>query len=357
MTRPTSTCQSVEPGHRRRRRRRPMTCTPVGGQGEAVGVEAREALLLVAVGVEPLAEVALGVEQADRDERNAEIGCRLEVVAGEDAEASAVLRQRLGEAELGREVGDELERRSRAVAWNQRGSVVASCKALGRGVGQRGDRRRRRRARPIAMRLDPSDQAQRIVPARLPQCRIEPGEQRLRARDPTSSGCWWPAWPEPTRRVGIAGTTLNWRTARIRARLVGCVWSPPGQIGARCCSAALGLPVDAEGGRSDRIPRVPAGEQRRRLRAHRRRQRPGRLSTSSMQSARSLWLPGSNSTPAPVPSTISASPPVRATMVGAPAAMPFERDDAERLVQRRDHDAAGALQQARSSSSGTKPAR
>ena len=52
-------------------------------------VEPREALLLLAVGVEPLAEVALGVEQADRDERHAEVGRRLEVVAGEDAEAAA----------------------------------------------------------------------------------------------------------------------------------------------------------------------------------------------------------------------------------------------------------------------------
>ncbi|MEZ5249266.1 MAG: hypothetical protein R2713_08660 [Ilumatobacteraceae bacterium] len=33
-------------------------------------------------------------------------------------------------------------------------------------------------------------------------------------------------------------------------------------------------------------------------------------------------MPGSNNSPAPVPSTISARPPVRATIVGAPAAMP-----------------------------------
>jgi hypothetical protein len=46
------------------------------------------------------------VEQADADERHAEVAGRLEVVAGEDAEAAGVLRQRLGDAELGREVGD-----------------------------------------------------------------------------------------------------------------------------------------------------------------------------------------------------------------------------------------------------------
>ena len=80
------------------------------GQRQAVRVEAREALLLVAVGVQPLAEVALGVQQADGDERQAEVGGRLEVVAGEHAEPAGVLRQRLGEPELGGEVGDELER-------------------------------------------------------------------------------------------------------------------------------------------------------------------------------------------------------------------------------------------------------
>ena len=46
------------------------------------------------------------------------------------------------------------------------------------------------------------------------------------------------------------------------------------------------------------------------------------LVRSAMRSASSWWLPGSNSRPASVPSTISANPPVRATIVGAPAAMP-----------------------------------
>ncbi len=80
-------------------------------QPECVGIDALVALLLPAVVVEELMEVALGVEQTDADERNAEIGRRLQVVAGEHAEAAGVLRDGLGDAELGREVGDRLERR------------------------------------------------------------------------------------------------------------------------------------------------------------------------------------------------------------------------------------------------------
>ena len=69
-------------------------------------IEVGVILLLPALGVEALAEVALGVQQADADERDAEVGRRLEVVTGEDAETTRVLGERLGDAELGREVGD-----------------------------------------------------------------------------------------------------------------------------------------------------------------------------------------------------------------------------------------------------------
>ena len=75
-------------------------------QGQAVGVEDGVGLLLPAVAVEALLEVAGLVEQADADDRDAEVGGRLQVVAGEDAEAAGVLRQHLGDAELRAEVGD-----------------------------------------------------------------------------------------------------------------------------------------------------------------------------------------------------------------------------------------------------------
>ena len=78
----------------------------------APGVDAGVRLLLPAVGVEVLVEVPLGVQQPDADERHAEVGRRLQMVAGEHPEPTGVLRERLGDAELGREVGDEIERRA-----------------------------------------------------------------------------------------------------------------------------------------------------------------------------------------------------------------------------------------------------
>ena len=79
-------------------------------EGHGVGVEGDVALLLPAVAVELLAEVAVGVEEADADQGDAEGAGRLEVVAGEHAEAARVLGEGLGDAELGREVGDRPQR-------------------------------------------------------------------------------------------------------------------------------------------------------------------------------------------------------------------------------------------------------
>ena len=71
-------------------------------QHPAVDVEV--VLVLPAVDVEPLPEVALVVIQPDANQRNAEIGRALQMIAGEDAEAAGVDRQRLVQAELGGEV-------------------------------------------------------------------------------------------------------------------------------------------------------------------------------------------------------------------------------------------------------------
>ena len=79
---------------------------PQQRERQPVGVEHRVGLLLPAVAGERLPEVAVPVEQADADDRHAEVARGLEVVAGEDAEAAGVLRQHRGDAELRREVGD-----------------------------------------------------------------------------------------------------------------------------------------------------------------------------------------------------------------------------------------------------------
>ena len=81
------------------------------GQRHARGLEPREPLLLPTVGVEALAEIALAVEQTNSNQRYAKIGRGLEVIARQHAEAAAVLRHRFADAELGREIGNEVERR------------------------------------------------------------------------------------------------------------------------------------------------------------------------------------------------------------------------------------------------------
>ena len=58
-------------------------------------------LLLPAVAGQGLAEVAVPVQQPHADEGYAEVAGRLEVVAGQDAEAAGVLGQGGGDAELG----------------------------------------------------------------------------------------------------------------------------------------------------------------------------------------------------------------------------------------------------------------
>ena len=57
--------------------------------------------------VDPLAEVAAGIEEPDSDQRHAELGRGLEVIAGEDPEAAGIDRQPLVDAELHAEVRDE----------------------------------------------------------------------------------------------------------------------------------------------------------------------------------------------------------------------------------------------------------
>ena len=85
------------------------TETVTGSRDETrgLGVDRLVLLRLAALLVEALPEVAAAVEQADADERHAELGGGLQVVAGEDAEPAGVDRQRLVDAELHAEVGDE----------------------------------------------------------------------------------------------------------------------------------------------------------------------------------------------------------------------------------------------------------
>ena len=94
-----------ELAHGRRRARRSGASARARAAAGSVGP--RVALDLPVVGVERLAEIAAPVEEADADERDAEVARRLQVVAGEDAEAAGVDRQSSVQAELGGEVRDE----------------------------------------------------------------------------------------------------------------------------------------------------------------------------------------------------------------------------------------------------------
>ena len=144
-------------------------------QRHDVGVEQRVALLLPAVGVEALAEVAVAVEQADADERDAQVAGRLEVVAGEHAQAARVLGDGLGDAELGREVGDEVER---AVALGLEPAVALEValqlavdlaeEPLEPGVAGEG-------VEPLAGHE--AEEADGVVDAGVPQVGVDPAEQ------------------------------------------------------------------------------------------------------------------------------------------------------------------------------------
>ena len=89
---------------------RPAPASPVGvgeqPQRQTLRVERRVVLVLPAVGGQRLPEVARPVVQPDRDQRQPQVRRRLQVVAGQDAEATGVVRQHLGDAELHREVRD-----------------------------------------------------------------------------------------------------------------------------------------------------------------------------------------------------------------------------------------------------------
>ena len=84
----------------------------VGAEGrldrQGLGSRLQVFLVLVAVDVELLLEVALVVEQAHRDQRDAQTAGTLDVVAREHAQAARVDRHRFMDAELGRKIDDRL---------------------------------------------------------------------------------------------------------------------------------------------------------------------------------------------------------------------------------------------------------
>ena len=138
---------------------------------QAVRVQGGVVLELPAVGRQPLLEVAGPVEQPHADQRDAEVGGGLQVVAGEDAETAGVLRQHLGDAELCAEVGDRgggllaqrlVPVRGRQVVVEVLHDVLHAADEAAV-LGQRGQPG----GRDLAEDLD------RVTPAGLPQIGVE----------------------------------------------------------------------------------------------------------------------------------------------------------------------------------------
>ena len=154
-------------------------------QRQALRVEDGVGLDLPAVERERLAEVARAVEQPDGHERHTEVRRRLQVVAGEHAEAAGVVRQDLRDAELHREVADGLGQVHAVLALGLvpagftqvRSEVVGELTHGDDGLGVR-------RELGEAGRRDLAEHPDRVVPAALPGLGIERGEQVLRGRMP-----------------------------------------------------------------------------------------------------------------------------------------------------------------------------
>ena len=149
--------------------------------GQALGVGVDPVLVLPAAGVDPLAEVALAIEEPDGDERQRAVGDLLEDVAGERAEPAGVDRQRAVDAELGAEVRD--------------GAVRGDRRAGDRGAREIGLHGRLDRGGALEQpgvgggaleRLAPdlAEQPHGVLPAALPAGGIDAGEQLRTARGP-----------------------------------------------------------------------------------------------------------------------------------------------------------------------------
>ncbi len=163
-------------------------------------------LVLPAVAIEPLPEVALVVVEADADERDAEVRRALDVIAGEDAEAAGVDRQRLVDAELGREVGDRPRPEHAGVA---RAPGVRRVEVLLQppvGVVDAAVQRELRRPLLELVDRDLLQQRDRIVVERPPQHGIELAEEAGRVGVP--------APPQVLRQRARAAGAPARRTAR-----------------------------------------------------------------------------------------------------------------------------------------------
>ena len=179
---------------------------PVGawlvGQRQVAPVGGGVALPLAAVRAQRLAEVAAPVEQPHPRQRHAQVGGRLQVVAGQDAEAARVERDARVEAELEREVGHPHALRLGVGAGEPAGVVRVGVQAA-RDPRDHGDEALVGRRRVQAFLGQAPQQGDRVLGERLPALRVEAGEQLLRLGVPRG--------PDVARDLAEPGEALGQR--------------------------------------------------------------------------------------------------------------------------------------------------
>ena len=168
-------------GHRQLHQHRVIGPVREQPQRQPLRVQRGIILVLPAVGGQRLAEIAGPVVQAHRDQGQAQIRGRLQVVAGQNPQPAGVVRQHLGDTELHREVGDA-GRQSRPVRL-----LVLIPQRPAQVIVQIGDQRVE--ALPVRfvgcqfvqpLRADLPEQRHRIASDLFPQLGIDGREQVLR---------------------------------------------------------------------------------------------------------------------------------------------------------------------------------
>ena len=138
-------------------------------------------VLLEAVGVHRLAEVAGAVEQAHAHERHAEVARRLAVVARQDTQAARVDAERLVDPELHREIGDRAVE-LRALLREPARAAAVVVERLHHVAVQADELRVGQKPHPL-LRLDVDQQLDRVVVA-APGFGVDAREEPCRARRP-----------------------------------------------------------------------------------------------------------------------------------------------------------------------------
>ncbi len=159
------------------------------GQGQPVRVDDRIRLELPTVRGERLAEIPAAIEQPHADDGHAQVAGRLEVVAGQDAQTTGVLRKHRCDPVLRREVPDRDRWRVRASCMLRLKVLVpARCRQVVLQVLVREPHPlgevvvTRERLQPV--RRHRTEQLYRVVVDLVPDLRVDGGEQVAGGRVP-----------------------------------------------------------------------------------------------------------------------------------------------------------------------------